>query len=49
MLWTPKTFFDWLKYNFHITATHLYIDGLYSDNHHCILITVYYVPVYMYV
>jgi hypothetical protein len=47
MFWTPTIFIDWLKYNFRIITTHLYIDGLHSDNHHCILITVYYIYIYV--
>jgi hypothetical protein len=40
ILLIPITFKGQLKYGFNIITTYLYTD-LHSDNHHCILITLY--------
>jgi len=42
----PLSFYDQLKYSFDSMTAYLYTGDLYSDSHHCILITLLYTYVY---
>ena len=47
LLSTPITFWGQLKHNFNIITTRLYIDDLFSNNHHGILFILYYIILYL--